>query len=244
MDAIKSLYDVRPGDLFIGNISGWVGVGVDLGETLIGDGFRIGQLSVRHIGIVTEAGRVPGEPAASIARAFGLPPHLAGVGKLPRMAQAMPGGAEVITLTPEHHWTPKSAFIRLPEDYPGQALNAAAVAVAMVDAGVAYSPLSYAAIALAWRGIDPPKLMNWIDRRRDPVSVTLPAGRTPFMDEGFRFPVEAICSVFFDQAWTLAGKQVMPAGTPAQLVTPGGLARQWFRAPGTVCGGAGLLESA
>lgn len=230
MDAIKSLYDVRPGDLFIGNISGWVGVGVDLGETLIGDGFRIGQLSVRHIGIVTEAGDpalIDGEPA-----------------KRPRMAQAMPGGAEIITLKPWDRWTPKSAFIRLPEDYPGQALDAAAVAVAMVDAGVAYSPLSYAAIALAWRGIDPPKLMDWIDRRRDPVSVTLPAGRTPFMDEGFRFPVEAICSVFFDQAWTLVGKQVMPEGTPAQLVTPGGLARQWFRAPGTVCGGAGLLESA
>lgn len=230
MDAIKSLYDVRPGDLFIGNISGWVGVGVDLGETLVGDGFRIGQLSVRHVGIVTEAGDpalIDGEPA-----------------KLPRMAQAMPGGAEIITLKPEQHWTSKSAFIRLPEDYPGQALDAAAVAVAMVDAGVAYSPLSYAAIALAWRGVDPPKLLKWIDRRRDPVSVTLPAGRTPFINEGFRFPVEAICSVFFDQAWTLVGKQVMPEGTPAQLVTPGGLARQWFRAPGTVCGGAGLLESA
>lgn len=232
MDQIKSLYDVRPGDLYVGNIGGAVGVGVAIGEIVIGDGFRIGQLSARHVGIVTEAGDptiVDGEPA-----------------KRPRMAQAMPGGAEIIDLTPEHHWTPRSAFIRLPEDYPGQALDAAAVAVAMVKAGVAYSPLSYGAIGLAWRGIDPPSLLKWIDRRRDPEPINWPSGRqdTATGHLGVRFPVEAICSVFADQAWTLVGKQVMPEGTPAQLVTPGGLARAWFRAPGTVCGGAGLLESA
>jgi hypothetical protein len=224
MDQIKSLYDVRPGDMFIGNISGAVGVGVALGEILIGDGFRIGQLSVRHIGIVTEAGAEDVEQMAV---------------KPPQMAQAMPGGAEIVDLTPEHHWTPRSAFIRLPEDYPGQARDAAAVAAAMVDAGVAYSPLSYAAIALAWRGIDPPGLLKWIDRRREFQGFPMRNGTTPQV----ALPVEAICSVFFDQAWTLAQKQVMPAGTPSQLVTPGGLARAWFRAPGTVCGGAGLLES-
>lgn len=226
MDQIKSLYDVRPGDMYIGNIGGAVGVGVALGEIVIGDGFRIGPFSARHVGIVTEAGDptiADGEPA-----------------KRPRMAQAMPGGAEVINLTPEHHWTPRNVFIRLPEDYPGQALDAAAVAVAMVGAGVAYSPLSYGVIALAWRGIDPPSLLDWIDRRRPRVHVETPSGLNPWA----AFPVEAICSVFFDQAWTLVGKQVMPEGTPAQLVTPGGLARAWFRAPGTVCGGVGLLESA
>jgi hypothetical protein len=225
MEQIKNLYDVRPGDLFIGNISGAVGVGVALGEILIGDGFRIGQLSVRHIGIVTEAGDRDSTPV-----------------RPPRMAQAMPGGAEIITLKPEQHWTPKSAFVRLPEDYPGQALDAAAVAMAMVGAGVAYSPLSYAAIGLAWRGIDPPSLMHWIDRRRPgSEGIALPSGRRTALG----LPVEDICSVLFDQAWTIGGgKQVMPEGTPAQLVTPGGLARQWFRAPGTVCGGAGLLESA
>jgi hypothetical protein len=226
MDQIKSLYDVRPGDMYVGNIGGAVGVGVALGEIAIGDGFRIGQLSARHIGIVTEAGDptiVDGEPA-----------------KRQRMAQAMPSGAEIVDLTPWGHWSPKSAFIRLPEDYPGQALDAAAVAVAMVDAGVAYSPLSYAAIALAWRGIDPPSLLKWIDRRRGFQGFPMRNGTTPQI----ALPEEAICSVLFDQAWTLAQKQVMPEGTPAQLVTPGGLARQWFRAPGTVCGGAGLLESA
>jgi hypothetical protein len=234
MEQIKSLYDVRPGDMYIGNISGAVGIGVALGEIVIGDGFRIGQLSVRHVGIVTEAaGRKNAGTEAPI-----IPSPV----MLPRMAQAMPGGAEVIALTPGRHWTPKSAFIRLPEDYPGQALDAAAVAVAMVDAGVAYSPLSYAAIALAWRGIDPPSLLKWIDRRREPVWVEDEPGHVREPVE-CAFPVEAICSVFADQAWTLVGKQVMPEGTPAQLVTPGGLARQWFRAPGTVCGGAGLLES-
>jgi hypothetical protein len=232
MDEIKNLYDVRPGDMYIGNIGGAVGVGVALGEIVIGDGFRIGQLSARHIGIVTEAGdptTVDGEPA-----------------KRPRMAQAMPGGAEIIDLTPWGHWTPKSVFIRLPEDYPGQALDAAAVAVAMVEAGVAYSPLSYGAIALAWRGIDPPSLLRWINRRGPVQDLAGMHKASPGMALGtlsVRMPLEAICSVFFDQAWTLVGKQVMPEGTPAQLVTPGGLARAWFRAPRTVCGGAGLLES-
>lgn len=237
MDAIKNLYDVRPGDMYLGNIGGAVGVGVALGEIVIGDGFRIGQLSVRHIGIVTEAARpglLPLNDDPDDVTATALPPG---------MAQAMPGGAEIIDLTPEHHWTPRNVFIRLPEDYPGQALDAAAVAVAMVEAGVAYSPLSYAAIGLAWRGVDPPSLMKWIDRRRDPVGVELPSHQTTSR-HAMAFPVEAICSVFADQAWTLVGKQVMPGGTPAQLVTPGGLARAWFRAPGTVCGGAGLLGSA
>lgn len=235
MDQIKSLYDVRPGDMYIGNIGGAVGVGVALGEIVIGDGFRIGQLSARHVGIVTEAATARGGPVG----ANDLMP--------PRMAQAMPGGAEIITLTKEQHWTPRSAFIRLPEDYPGQALDAAAVAVAMMEAGVAYSPLSYAAIGLAWRGVDPPSLLKWIDRRGPVQDLAGMHKASPGMALGMisvRFPVEAICSVFADQAWTMVGKQVMPEGTPAQLVTPGGLARAWFRAPGTVNGGAGLLESA
>lgn len=241
MDQITSLYDVRPGDLVVTDISGLVGIGVALGEIAIGDGFRVGECSARHIGIVTEAGVAPTAWQAYVADAFDVPVHLA-AGGLPRMAQAMPGGANIINLTPERHWTPKTMFIRLPEDYPGQGLDAAAIAVAMVRAGVAYSPLSYGAIALAWRGVKTPGLMKWIDRRRP-----IPCG--PLIGRGglsvsVDSPVEAICSVLFDQAWTLAGKQVMPEGTPSQLVTPGGLARTWFRAPGTMCGGAGLLESA
>lgn len=240
MDQIKSIYDVRPGDMVVTNISGLVGVAVALGELAIGDGFQVGRCSARHIGIVTEAGLAPRPEVDEIARAFVVPPHLLD-GAMPKMAQAMPGGANIISLTPEH-WNLKTIFIRLPEDYPGQALDAAAIAVAMVKAGVAYSPLSYGAIAAAWRGIDPPGLMRWIDRRREPVQVPLRGRNEP--PKWCAFPVEAICSVFFDQAWTLAGKQVMPEGTPAQLVVPGGLARTWFRAPGAVCGGAGLLESA
>jgi hypothetical protein len=233
-EQIKSLADVRPGDMYVGNIGGMVGAGVALGEILIGDGYRIGKFSARHVGIVTAAGgwgmTSTQDPGTWVA---------------PQMAQAMPGGAEVIDLTEADHWTERNVFIRLPETYPGQAGDAAAIALAMVRAGVAYSPLSYLAIAAAWRGIDPPSLLEWINRRR-------PARTVPDLsDEGqrrmgsaCRFPQEAICSVFFDQAWTLAGKQVMPDGTPSQLVTPGGLTRQWFRAPGTVCGGLGLLESA
>lgn len=239
MDQIKSLNDVRPGDMVVTGISGLVGAGVALGEIAIGDGFRVGECSARHIGIVTEAARDVSAREAPMGELLSRPDGA--LATLPKMAQAMPGGANIISLTPERHWTPRTVFIRLPEDYPGQSLDAAAIAVAMVAVGVAYSPLSYGAIALAWRGIDPPSLMRWIDRRRPIVSVAVPSARG---GAPCAFPVEAICSVLFDQAWTLAGKQVMPSGTPAQLVTPGGLARTWFRAPGTVCGGAGLLESA
>lgn len=225
MDKISSLADVRPGDFYIGDIGGAMGVGVALGEILIGDGFRLGQLSARHIGIVTRAGEH--DP-------FEREDHD------PEMAQAMPGGAEVVQLTDEHHWTPKCAYVRLPEDYPGQARDAATVALAMVGAGVAYSPLSYAAIGAAWRGVDPPWLLEWISRRREPVTLALPSGKV--ITRGF--PREAICSVFGDEAWASTGKQVMPEGTPQQLVTPGGMAG-WFRQqPGVVWGGAGLLESA
>jgi hypothetical protein len=33
MDAIKNLYDVRPGDMYLGNIGGAVGVGVALARS-------------------------------------------------------------------------------------------------------------------------------------------------------------------------------------------------------------------
>lgn len=242
-DQIKSLTDVRPGDLYIGPIGGLVGVGVALGEIALGEGFRAGKLSARHVGIVTQASQTL--PPGSVYRGQ---VYETGVITAPRMAQAMPGGAEVIDLSQQQHWTARNAFVRLPEDYPGQAQDAAWVALAMVAEGVAYSPLSYGALA-AWHwGWRTGKLEGWIDRRRPWERIELPserlAGVNPVQGEpvtpAVGFPVEAICSVFADQAWSLAGKRVME-GVPRQVVTPGAMALQLWRRPGVVWGGYGLL---
>lgn len=208
---MKDLRDLRPGDIMFGPIGGAVGLGVGLGQLILGEGFRLGTLSIRHVGIVTEAARLdPMATPAAIERQDWLPPLL---------VQAMPDGAERIIMTPEQHWTNRHAYVRLPEDYPGQAEDAAALARLMVQEGVRYSWASYAALA-AWKfGWRTDKLGRWIDRRKESTS-------------GVRLPREAICSVLVDQAWTLAGKQVMPAGTHPQVVSPGALANALLSTPG------------
>lgn len=234
MDKISSLADVRPGDFYIGPLGGpWPGrVGVALGEIIIGDGFQVGQLSAQHMGIVTSAGGWA--PDSNLA---------ADEWHAPRMAQAMPGGANVIDLT-EDYWSERSAFFRIPEDYPGQAADAAAVAEAMVAVGVGYSPLSYVYLAGWHWGLKTTRLEAAINRRRFPLGVTLPSD--PSRQVAMNFPVEAICSQFVDDAYTqvqLPGHSLM-TGVPRQVVTPGGVAGMAWRRPGVIWGGKGLLESA
>ena len=135
---IDSLADLRPGDLMFGPIGGvvpgWFPVGV--GQALLGEGFTVGPVSVRHVGVAVGAGR---------------------------LVQAMPGGAEEIELTAKH-WTPEYAYVRPP--YTGaQGRFVAMVARGFVDRKVRYSFLSYGALA-AWRwGLSTPKLEAWINRR-------------------------------------------------------------------------------
>jgi hypothetical protein len=210
---IKSLADVRPGDICFTNIGGLVpGVfPVKLGMLALGERVRIGRLSVDHVLIVTRAGR--------------------------RAVQAMPRGAEVVRLTEEKHWNDRTAFVRLPEDYAGQRLDAARIAVEFVDAGVRYSFASYLALAL-WRyGRHTERLEAWIDRRQPARSVALP-GR------GYRVsvrpPVEAICSVLADQAWSMVGHRVVQ-GVAKQAVTPGRLAMELWHRKGAIWGGPGIL---
>jgi hypothetical protein len=230
MDKISSLADVRPGDFYIGPLGGpWLGrVAVAAGEIIIGDGFQVGELSAQHMGIVVEASD----------RVFGSTEVLSA-----KMAQAMPGGANVIDLT-DDYWTPRSAFFRIPEDYPGQAADAAAVALAMVAAGVGYSPLSYVYLAEWHWGLKTTRVEAAINRRRSPAwGVTLPSD--PDHQVAMAFPVEAICSQFVDDAYTqvqLPGHSLM-TGVPRQVVTPGGVAGMAWRRPGVIWGGAGLLES-
>lgn len=253
MTKIGSLADLLPGDLYFGPISGAVGVGVGLGQMLLGEGWSVGPLKIRHVGIVVEASvhhegvtlydgeqdkYLPIDEAPGPLRDYveaeraGYVVYRTGVITAPRMVQAMPGGAEEIELTVDRHWTTKCAYVRLAEDYPGQALDAAAIARLMVSEGVAYSFGSYAALALWHWGLETPRLEKWIDRRGQPIHFPGPAHDGTNRDPRVRLPREAICSVLVDQCLTLAGKKVM-IGTPKQCVTPGKLAgRLLFETPG------------
>ena len=237
MGRIERLEDVRPGDIYLGPIGGAVGAGVRLAQILVDGGWRVGPLHVEHIGIVVEAACRYDGPVAQNKRT-GTVTRMADAGQAldpddvfyptgllaaPRMVQAMPRGAEEIGLTYARHWTPSVAYARIPEDYPGQAGDAAAIARLMVSEGVAYSFASYAALALWHWGWKAPRLTEWIGRRREPVET--PAGFRQGMPARVALPEEAICSVLADQCWSLAGKRVMVDAAP-QAVTPSQLAQR------------------
>jgi hypothetical protein len=237
---IRRLEDVRPGDLFLGPIGGLAGIGVRLGQLAVDGGWRVGPLDVRHIGIVTEASKTYGpgiqnnatheyvefgESGPAGAAYFGKDwtAYPTGLISAPRMVQAMPSGAEEIELSYASHWTPRTAFARIPEDYPGQAEDAAAIARAMID--IPYSWSSYAALSAYRLGYDAPRLTKWIGRRQDPIRIPRWTVRESGMTLEVALPVEAICSVLADQAWSLAGKRVMVDAAP-QAVTPSQLGQR------------------
>jgi hypothetical protein len=220
---IASLADLRPGDIMFGPIGGVVPglFPVGVGQALLGETFHVGRLSIRHVGIVVQR--------------YDDVIHTA-----PRLVQAMPHGAEEIPMTPDTHWTDRHAYVRLPEDYPGQAEDAAAIARLFVTERVSYSFASYAALA-AWKyGLKAKRLEDWIGRRRRPIQFAAPVARHT---SGIALPCEAICSVLADQAWTLAGHRVMQ-DVAHQAVTPGAMAGQLWCRPGTTWGGKGLAAQA
>jgi len=243
-EMIRRLEDVRPGDLYLGPIGGPLGIGIRAAQVIVDGGWRVGPLHVEHIGIVTEASvlhegptflldtgryvKVPeGVPSERVFHPLGAQLYPTGIQTAPRMVQAMPRGAEEIPLSYEKHWTPRVAYARIPEGYPGQAADAAAIARLMVAEGVAYSFASYAALALYRWGLKAPRLTEWIGRRREPIR---PVGATDEFLGGpsgrkISLPVEAICSVLADQCWSLAGKRVM-VGTAPQAVTPSQLGQR------------------
>ena len=188
---MSPLADLRPGDIGFGPLGGLGNPLVGIGQAILGEGFTVGKLNIGHVFVVT------GDVLGSTEK---------------RIVEAMPNGARS-KIVGADRWTPEYAYVRLPEDYPGQAEDAAAIARAMI--GTPYSFASYAALA-AWRfGWKTPRLEKWINRRKPPIVVNSTA---------LALPAEAICSVLADQAWALTGKQVMPVGTPHQCVTPGALA--------------------
>lgn len=226
LTTITVLADLRPGDIGITTMGGLIPglFPVRIGQWMCRESFTIGPYSADHVLICVQSERqFHGE-------------------RVPRAVQAMPGGAEEIALTPAQHWTDGVAWFRLPEDYPGQAQDAAAIARLFVAERVPYSFLSYVALAAWSRGWKTPKLESWIDRRRPPTFVNSVRMITPPGPVGHRvaLPREAICSVLVDQAWSLAGKRVIE-GVARQCVTPGMMAIQLSRRPGVIRGGPGFL---
>lgn len=207
-----TIADLRPGDIGFGPISGGAGLLVGAGQLILGEGFSVGDLDIRHVFVVTEV--APWSDEASSVWAV----------------EAMPSGARKAMIN--DRWTREYAYVRLPDDYPGQAADAAAIARAMI--GTPYSFASYAALAL-WRfGWKTPRLERWINRRRYidlPLSPPADGEWHPVGLPAVGLPAEAICSVLADQAWTLAGKSVME-GMAHQCVTPGALAGRLLRYPG------------
>lgn len=214
---MSSLADLRPGDIGFGPIKGGAGLLVDAGQLMLGEGFRVGRLNIKHVFVVTEALHDEG-PSAE------WPTGVINKGGL---VEAMPPGAREAPLMLDH-WTPDFAYVRVPEDYAGQGEDAAAIARAMV--GTPYSFASYAALAM-WRfGVKTPKLEAWINRRRPPIMIESHHPMDGGAKKGRMLPAEAICSVLADQAWSLTGKKIME-GVAHQCVTPGALAGRLLSYP-------------
>jgi len=237
--------DLRPGDIGFGPLSGAAAAAM-WGQFILGEGFTVGRLKVGHVFVVTEESKYhqgvtlhdprqnrympiedappPGFASYAAAESAGYAVYRTGVITAPRVVEAMPRGARQADLKIDR-WTPRFAYVRLPEDYPGQADDAAAIARAMI--GTPYSFASYAALA-AWRfGIATPRLEKWIGRRRRPFRIW---SRGEQLD--IALPCEAICSVLADQAWSLAGKKIFDDDRPHQCVTPGALAGRLLSYPG------------
>lgn len=207
---MSTIADLRPGDLGFGPLnSRGAKLLVDAGQLMLGEGFRVGRLNIEHVFVVVGSSNAEWD--------------------YPQCVEAMPSGARHASMG--GRFTPEYAYVRLPEDYPGQAQDAAAIARAMI--GTPYSFASYAALA-AWKfGLKTPRLERWIDRRKPPVPFE---GDGTFRDSGTNgfvsLPAEAICSVLADQAWTLTGKKIMQ-GVAHQCVTPGALAMRLLEMSGT-----------
>jgi hypothetical protein len=245
MNGINSLADLKPGDVGIMKMGGFIPgtFPVAVGQLLCKESFRVGPFRADHVLICVEAEQREGESPAEVAERI-----IPGLNwrttrddrpvKVARAVQAMPRGAEEIALTPAKHWTDGVAWFRLQEDYPGQAEDAAAIARLFVSEKVPYSFLSYLALAAWSRGLKAERLERWIDRRRAIQGMGVRPGLFA-MEVGL--PAEAICSVLVDQAWSLAGKRVI-TGVKRQCVTPGKMAIQLNSRPGVIRGGPGFLR--
>lgn len=204
---IESLEDLQAGDIMLASQSDAPArTFIDGGLWLLGEAVRIGKFTAGHAAMVVPGGRI---------------------------VEAMPHGARVRPLVASD-WSDTHIYFRLPEDYSGQALDAATMALAMV--GTPYSIASYIYLGLYRFGFTWKWLKKRIDRRLPDDKILLPSGRTLRCG----LPEEEICSVLVDQAWSLTGYSLIH-GTVPQVVTPGMLALQLWHRAGVLIGGAGLL---
>jgi hypothetical protein len=232
VNGINSLADVRPGDIGIMKMGGFVPgfFPVAVGQWACKESFRVGPFRADHVLMCVEAG----EPPIMLA-GDAMP------GKAPRAVQAMPRGAEEIALRADKHWTDGVVWFRPQEDYAGQAEDAAAIARLFVTEKVPYSFLSYVYLAAWSRGLKVDRLEERIDRRRPAHLGSGYVSRRSGVRLAVHLPQEAICSVLVDQAWSLAGKRVIN-GVARQCVTPGKMAIQLNNRAGVIRGGPGFLR--
>ena len=118
LQLIRTPADLRPGDIMLGPIGGAVGLGVGLGQLWLKEHFRVGTRSVRHAALVVEGARWD---VSDLDLRQPVELSAARESFLPRLVQAMPSGAEEVDFSFPDHWTERHAYVRLPEDYPGQA---------------------------------------------------------------------------------------------------------------------------
>lgn len=189
---IASLDDVRPGDLIFTAITEPLAASllVKIGMLALAERVRIGRRSFDHVIVVTEAAMLVDDgPSTTYVEG---PRHDRPRGKRlrgPVGVQAMPRGCERVELTDAKHWTDRTAVVRIPESYPGQALDVAEIAKLFAREQVPYSFLTYVRLA-AWRfGWKTPKIEARLDRRLPAVRIELPGRGYPI---AVRLPAEVI----------------------------------------------------
>jgi hypothetical protein len=202
-----TLADLRRGDVIFPSIHGYAGALVGAGQVILGDaGPR--EWKVRHVAMVTAAAVETTGRAAPMGDLLNLAGQLY---TLPLIAQAMPGGAEEVPLTPASF--AEGFPILRPMLDNSQGVEMAQAARRYI--GVPYSFLDYAAIA-----------------GRHLLALQ-PTQRTPF-DRYVTSTKHMICSQLVDQALTDADYHLFNDGRLPQDVTPAALYRKLLTMPGTV----------
>lgn len=192
-----TLKSLRPGDLMIGPIDGFIP-----GAFPVGAGqFVVAPWKHRLTYRTWRRWR----HAATVVRAA-TPDYARGaftdaVGHGPFIGQAMPSGFETVEIGAEH-WTPDFMFIR-PRYSPGQGMAVALHAEEMTERKIPYGWLDYVRIAAHRTPIPTPHL----DRHVSAVD-----------EDGY--PLRAICSQAVDAQLTMAGFEVFDDGRRPQDVIP------------------------
>jgi len=189
------LYGLRPGDILFGPIGGFFPGVVPVGVGQVALAGRKERISWRRWWNIRHVGVIVGTPAGLV---------------YPRFVQAMPGGAECVTVT-EDQWTSKHVYIR-PEYVDDQAN--AVVAAASASVGTPYNFLTYLALALRAAGVSSSRLSDYITSTRTMMCSQLvdqalaDAGFHVF-DDG-RLPQDVVPSELFLKLMSMPGRHLIP----------------------------------